>query len=155
METENMKAPLNRENGRGVPIRTSHKEVGKKARQSMAVLGMLFAMLLSATASWGQPVGSGAEQQVNTTTTNSQKFPRTAMDGNGNFAVVWESWGTDGSENGVYAQRFDNSGSPLGNEFRVNTTPASNQQHADVAMNPAGNFVVAWMSQRLRSRYIT
>src|SRR5262249_8421631 len=46
-----------------------------------------------------------------------------------------------------YAQRFDASGTPVGGEFRANTTPLKNQQNATVAMDPSGDFVITWSSQ--------
>ncbi|HEX4961511.1 MAG TPA: HYR domain-containing protein [Thermoanaerobaculia bacterium] len=36
--------------------------------------------------------------------------------------------------------------SPVGNDFRVNTTTAQSQTDSDVAMDDAGNFVVVWQS---------
>ncbi len=40
----------------------------------------------------------------------------------GGFLVAWSSAGQDGSENGVYARRFDDTGAAQGGEFRVNST---------------------------------
>jgi hypothetical protein len=48
----------------------------------------------------------GAEFQVNTYTTDSQRAPSVASDTVGNFVVTWHSYGQDGSSYGVYAQRF-------------------------------------------------
>src|SRR5262249_3180368 len=47
---------------------------------------------------------------------------------------------------GVYAQRYDPQGQPVGGEFRVNTTTASDQLYPAVAAVAQGNFVVTWMS---------
>ena len=85
-----------------------------------------------------------AEFQVNTHTTNKQENPAIAMDGAGNFVVVWNSYRQDGSSNGIFAQRFDPNCSPLGQEFQVNTTSGGNQKEPSVAMDTAGNFVVVW-----------
>ncbi|MEM8558754.1 MAG: T9SS type A sorting domain-containing protein, partial [Bacteroidota bacterium] len=62
------------------------------------------------------------------------------------FAVVWSSDGQDGSLSGIYAQRFGSDGTRQGSEFRVNTYTTSNQSSPDIAMDPAGDFVVAWTS---------
>ncbi|MBT9546423.1 MAG: hypothetical protein IV090_13625 [Candidatus Sericytochromatia bacterium] len=86
------------------------------------------------------------EFNINTFTTASQVAPEVAMQSNGNFVVVWESHIQDGAIRGVYAQRFDPQGLPLGSEFRVNTTTANDQYEPAVAMDSAGNFVVAWTS---------
>ncbi len=86
------------------------------------------------------------EFRVNSTTAGDQMFSSVAMNGTGASVVVWQSQGQDGSGWGVYGQRFDASGNPVGTEFRVNTTTANDQQYAAVAMDPAGEFVVTWTS---------
>jgi len=86
----------------------------------------------------------GAEFQVNTHTTSYQYSPAVAVDGVGNFVVVWTSNGKDGSGNGVSGQRFDSTGAPLGGEFVVNTYTTGNQVDASVAIDGMGDFVVVW-----------
>lgn len=51
----------------------------------------------------------GGEVLINTTTANSQWFSSVAMDATGDFVVVWSSYLQDGSINGVFSQRFDES----------------------------------------------
>src|SRR5207247_1905087 len=53
-------------------------------------------------ASTGAPLGS--EFRVNTYTTNNQAVPAIASDSAGNFVVVWNSNGQDGSAYGVFGQ---------------------------------------------------
>ena len=65
---------------------------------------------------------AGAEFQVNTYTTSNQNTDAAAMDASGNFVVVWQSYGQDGSGKGVYAQRYNAAGVAQGGEFRVNTS---------------------------------
>ena len=86
----------------------------------------------------------GAEFRVNTFTTSSQLSPAVAADGRGNFVIVWRSNGQDGSGFGIFGQRYDLQGMPLGQEFSVNTLTMSNQMGPAVAADPAGNFVVVW-----------
>jgi hypothetical protein len=93
----------------------------------------------------GLPVGS--EFPVNTYTLGDQNAPDVAMDANGNFVVVWESFGQDGSSRGVFGQRYDKSGAPMGTEFPVNTYTALGQDHAAVASDAQGNFVAVWESR--------
>ncbi|MGB0910232.1 MAG: hypothetical protein ACPGYT_07705, partial [Nitrospirales bacterium] len=93
----------------------------------------------------------GPEFQVNTYTPDSQFIPEVAMDEEGNFVAVWESWGDqsngqDGDWSGIFAQRYDHRGIPLGVEFQVNTTHAGGQLDPDVAMDSDGNFVAVWES---------
>ncbi len=87
-----------------------------------------------------------SEFQVNTYTSSEQQNPAIAMDAEGNFVVVWESKNQDGSSYGVYGQRFSSNGTPIDNEFRINTTTNGNQLNAAIAMNASGNFVVVWKS---------
>ncbi len=94
--------------------------------------------------STGTPQSS--EFQVNSHTTSHQSAPSVAMDSSGNFIVVWQSLGQDGDGSGVYGQRFDNAGNPVGLEFQINTYTTSFQSSPSVAMDGSGNFVVAWQS---------
>ena len=96
-------------------------------------------------ASSGAPVGP--EFRVNTYTTGSQYGSRLAVDGLGNFVVVWNS-GQDGSYNGIFGQRFLATGVPAGPEFRVNTYTTNGQYHSSVAADAAGGFVVVWQSEQ-------
>jgi len=86
----------------------------------------------------------GAEFQVNTHTTNEQKNAAIAMDEDGNFVVVWSSYGQDGSSNGIFGRLFDANCGRLGEEFQVNTTSSGNQTEPAVAMDAAAGFVVTW-----------
>ena len=70
-----------------------------------------------------------------------------AMDGDGDFVVAWQSTGQDGSGNGIYAQRYNTMGVVQGSEFKVNTTVVDNQLNPSVAMDGAGNHVIAWQSR--------
>src|SRR5206468_6989803 len=88
----------------------------------------------------------GGEFQVNTYTTNNQRQPRVAVDSTGNFTVVWNSLGQDGSGGSIYARRYDSAGSPLGGEFQVNTYTTNGQYAPDVAFDPSGNAIFAWTS---------
>jgi hypothetical protein len=70
-----------------------------------------------------QPVGS--EFQVNTYTTRHQLVRShgghlVASDASGNFVVVWHGVGEDDNQ-GIFGQRYDNAGNPLGAEFLVNS----------------------------------
>jgi phosphoheptose isomerase len=92
----------------------------------------------------GTPQGS--EFLVNTYTNSEQRFSSVAMDSDGDFVVVWQSSGQDGSNYGIYAQRYNSSGTPQGSEFLVNTYTTNQQRLPSVAMDSAGDFVVAWQS---------
>ena len=88
----------------------------------------------------------GGEFRVNTTVPGSQQEAAVAADGLGNFVVVWASSGQDGSNYGVFGQRFNSVGTPFGGEFQVNTYTTNQQREPAVAADGAGNFVVSWIS---------
>jgi hypothetical protein len=95
----------------------------------------------------GSPIDG--EFQVDSYTTGSQDRPSVASDSTGDFVVVWESagsLGSDTSDHSVQGQRYDASGSPIGGEFQINNYTTGSQDHASVASDSAGNFVVVWQS---------
>jgi hypothetical protein len=70
----------------------------------------------------GTPVGG--EFQVNTYTTENQRYPRAAVHGDGSFVVVWQSFGSAGSDSAGYSvkmKRFNAAGIPQGDDHQVNT----------------------------------
>jgi hypothetical protein len=95
-------------------------------------------------ASTGTPLGP--EFRVNSYTGSAQWFSSVASDSAGNFVIVWESLDQDGDRGGVYGQRFDSAGVPLGPEFRVNSFTTDAQEEPVVASDAAGHFVVVWYS---------
>ncbi|MEM0991892.1 MAG: hypothetical protein AAGI49_02605, partial [Bacteroidota bacterium] len=92
----------------------------------------------------GTPIGS--QFTVNTETSNIQIQTDIAMDQDGDFVIVWQSFGQDGDRYGIYGQRYDKDGMVQGSEFQINQTTADDQFFPDVAMDTAGNFVVTWHS---------
>jgi Ca2+-binding RTX toxin-like protein len=91
-------------------------------------------------------VAQGTEFQINSPDPGAQRFGSVAMDADGDFVSTWSSLNQDGDGYGIYAQRYSAAGVPQGGEFRVNTTTANNQRNSSVAMDAAGNFVIAWTS---------
>jgi hypothetical protein len=94
-------------------------------------------------ASSGNPLGP--EFRINTYTTDNQWFPAVVTDAAGDFVVVWNS-DQYGLDTGVFGQRYDNAGVPLGGEFRVNTYTTASSALPTVAADSAGHFVVTWTS---------
>jgi hypothetical protein len=83
---------------------------------------------------------------VNVTTNGNQSFP--AVDAIDNsFVVAWQ--GPDASGNGVFARRFSSAGVAIGGEIVVAAAAADEQRRPDVAITPAGDFVVCWEDQPL------
>ena len=91
-------------------------------------------------------VAVGDEFQVNSFTSGRQFRPSVSADTAGNFVVVWESEGQDGSGSGIVGRRFSPSGAALGGEFQVNAFTADAQQNPSVASSVSGMFVVVWQS---------
>ena len=98
----------------------------------------IFAQRYAAT---GQTMGG--EFLVNSVTAGNQRLPAAAVDGAGNFTIVW-SGGVANED--VFGQRFDATGSRRGAEFRLNTYTTGAQGMPSVDVDGAGNAVVAWES---------
>lgn len=92
----------------------------------------------------GTPVGP-----VFDVTTGFAGYSAVAMAANGDFVVVWDE-ADDGSGGGIGGRLFDATGAPAGPEFIVNTYTTLGQYNPGVAMDAAGNFVVAWAGNGYR-----
>jgi len=91
----------------------------------------------------------GGEFLINTYTTNRQQRPDIAADPEGNFVVVWQSFGSNGSDtsdDSIQGRRYDADGNPLSSQFQVNTYTTNGQRNPAVGVDGAGNFVVVWGS---------
>jgi hypothetical protein len=86
--------------------------------------------------------------QVNTYVAEEQTSREVdvAGDASGAFTVVWAGHRQDGSDSGVFGQRFDAAGARAGREFRVNAYTTWGQHTPAIAARPDGEFVVAWAS---------
>lgn len=89
-------------------------------------------------------LAQGGEFRVNTFTTDTQDSADVAMDNEGNFVVTWRGSAQDGSNTGIFAQRYNYAGVPQGAEFQVNTYTTSRQELPVIAMDDDGDFVIAW-----------
>ncbi len=92
----------------------------------------------------------GGEFQVNTYTTNDQRLPAVTVEPEGDFVVVWQSYGSSGSDTSstsIQGQRYTSDGAPSGDEFQVNTYTTLFQESPSVAALPmSGTFVTVWQS---------
>lgn len=93
----------------------------------------------------GGEIAINAPWSQDGTTLNYQVYARMAPLANDGLVAVWQSTLQDGSEDGVYAQRFSNSGK-VGTEQMVHEAAEGNQQYPDVASLPDGGYVVAWQA---------
>jgi S-layer family protein len=122
-----------------------------RARAIRAIRAAAAVLALAAPAAAQAP--AGGEFRANTFTSNRQFQSRTAMEPDGDFVVVWTSYGQDGSFSAVFGQRFAASGAPRGAEFRVNAYTTGLQMEPDVAVGSLGDFVVVWSSPQDGSLY--
>jgi len=90
--------------------------------------------------------------RVNTHTPNQQQNASVAVQSDGQFVVVWESFQQVGSRWAIVARRYDGSGVPLGDEFIVSQETQFNQRLPEVAISATGEFVVAWRSDTQNSQ---
>lgn len=100
----------------------------------------------------GVAIGDGIETQLNLlpagsmATTYSAGPPKVSMNESGSFVSVWSATGLDGGGAGIFGQRFDTSGAPVGGVFQINTTTTGDQLTPAVAIANDGTFVVTWAS---------
>lgn len=95
----------------------------------------------------GAPLGP--DFQVNTFTEGTQGSPAVAVDPDGDFVIAWRSDpspGTDSFDTALVLRRFAADGTPLGDDFQVNTVEAGFQGEPSIAYLVDGGFVVAWRS---------
>ena len=90
----------------------------------------------------------GGEFQVNTYTTGSQSSPQVARAGDGDMVVIWSELSNDrdGDQSGTFGQLLDDSDTPVGSDFQVNSYTSGRQIFSALAMDDAGNFVATWVS---------
>ena len=84
------------------------------------------------------------EFQVNTVRFSSLTRPSIAMDAGGNFVVTWDGDTNLAGLDDIHARLYEPNGTPLGEQFLVNTTTAYAQQYPQAAMNGDGQFVIVW-----------
>ena len=88
-------------------------------------------------------VPKGVEFPVNTYTSLQQQARGVARKGfNNQFVITWVGFGAAGQ--GVYAKIFDANGNSTSGDIHVNQGNVPLLQGSTVAMNGAGEFVVAW-----------
>jgi Ca2+-binding RTX toxin-like protein len=74
---------------------------------------------------------AGPETRINATTTDGQTAPAVAALADGGYVVTWTSMNQDGSQGGIYSQRFD----------------AANHRVGDQLLGDAGDSTIIWTGQ--------
>ena len=81
--------------------------------------------------------------QVNSYTTVFAAAPTLVPDGTGGFLVLWSGAGT-GDTQGVFARRYDATGSAVGSDFQVNTYTTGPQTTPSADFAGGGEFIIVW-----------
>nr|NQU93351.1 hypothetical protein [Bacteroidota bacterium] len=73
--------------------------------------------------------------------------PTIASDPAGNFIIAWSDQRNGDSD--IYGQRYSNAGSPIDENFLVNTDSSFTQQSFPcISVAPNGNFIISWTDRR-------
>jgi hypothetical protein len=84
---------------------------------------------------------------VDPSPTGPQHDPEVTANDVGDFVIVWDAAGQDGSGTAVLAQAFDNRDQPQGAKLQLNTTTAGDQALAGAGLSAGGSLLTAWQSQ--------
>lgn len=91
---------------------------------------------------FGEPQGTGSARETSVSSV--------AVDNDGDYVVVWTSFGQDDPNDpngaGVYMRIYDRNNVPRTGEIRVNNITAGDQRNASVAIDADGDIVVVWES---------
>ncbi len=88
----------------------------------------------------------GNEFQVNSYATDYQWFADVETFDDNSFAVTWCSWEQDGSDGGIYAQRFNSNAVKVGGEILINKSTPQYQWLSRIVKTSGKNFAVVWSS---------
>ncbi len=88
----------------------------------------------------------GSEFQVNTTTLGWQGDPNLAVAADDSFVILFSSdpYTTEGGDAHLYGQRFAADGTPVGEEFQVETDTEDFEVTPSVSPVPGGGFFATW-----------
>ena len=88
----------------------------------------------------------GAEFRANSQIWDQQSTADVAILSDQGWVVTWQSYVQDSSDWGIYGQRYDALGNPVGDEFWISTRINSSQTEPQVTALNGGGFLVAWQS---------
>ncbi|MEX5565935.1 hypothetical protein SM764_21185, partial [Pseudophaeobacter sp. 1A16562] len=78
------------------------------------------------------------------TTANYARDQEVTALADGGFVAVWSESHDDTSLRGIYGQRFDSTGTPAGDDFRIRDPQFNGEGEAEVLALAGGGFVVTW-----------
>ncbi|MCX7785528.1 MAG: T9SS type A sorting domain-containing protein [candidate division WOR-3 bacterium] len=89
----------------------------------------------------------GANLKVNSdTTTTFQGYPAVTINSAGDFVIVWED--NRNQDTDIYLQRFNNLGTPIQSNIKVNDDISYEQYSPTVYYSENGKYVVTWCDAR-------
>lgn len=86
---------------------------------------------------------TGTPFKVNADEARMRSLPTATKDSNGNFLVVWQQAGDDGTDD-VYAVQVSQAGVVQGDPFPVNTSSENQNGEPSVTSDLDGNSIVTW-----------
>lgn len=101
----------------------------------------------------GNYATNGTEYAIAGARLGDQVHPQLSLDENGGY-LVWEDNTTDGSGLGISALRLDSGLSGYLSPFRINSTAAGDQEHAQVATLKGGGAAFVWQGGVLGFQHI-
>ena len=148
--------PWSLSNGLCMPVRLLPLSARRAAR--CMVWGLLLAAPAVALAQTNYYAANGTEYDVIGSWPGDQKRPDVAASTSGGF-VVWEDNITDGSGQGISAQRLDSTLSGTLSTFRVNALGTNDQDHPRVALLKNGGAAFVWQGgasgrQQIYARFL-
>jgi hypothetical protein len=85
--------------------------------------------------------------KVNTTEISSFTQPVIAMDNTGCFLITWDGDPNLAKNDDIHARLYEPNGTPIGEQFIVNSTLEKAQQNPQAAINDSGQFIIVWDSE--------
>ncbi|MCZ4283053.1 VCBS domain-containing protein [Kiloniella laminariae] len=89
----------------------------------------------------------GSEFRVNSYTAGAQFNSKLTGLSDGGWLTTWQSNAQEGSSWNIYQQRYDASGTAVGEETRINSSSTGTQLNADVTSLDDGGWVVVWQGE--------
>jgi hypothetical protein len=97
--------------------------------------------------SWGNPLND--EFRVDQGAGTAWIAPSVATDQNNNFMITWTEDKNLGSGYDIYARRYDSSGNPLGDDFRVDQGAGTTWAlYSSIAADLNNNLIITWSDRR-------
>lgn len=87
-----------------------------------------------------------ATVEVPSRAAGNQNYDSVAAHPDGTYTIVFSDGGFDSSGWGIYARRFSATGTPLGNQFRINSTVDGDQVFPSIATNQDGKSLIVWLN---------